>query len=189
MPRIDAPSVAENRAMRRDHLVTAAADRLREHGTVSLSAVARDVGLSRSAVYEYYSSAADLIADVIVDEMAIWADTLEQTLTEHPTDPLRHWIAAALGYAAEGRHAFMRAAASIPLPPVRRAQVHAMHRGLLAPLVNALGGDASAARIAHYIWAVTEAAMHAIDDGADAAEQADLVWLFCQAGLPASIEG
>jgi AcrR family transcriptional regulator len=183
MPRISARTLAENRTQRRDALVESAARLLREQGKVSVSAVATDVGLSRSAVYEYYSSAADLIADVLVDEMVLWADSLTAALAGAVGDPVRVWIDTVIGYAANGRHAFVRAAGQVPLPPVRRAQVQAVHRGLLDPLVDALGGDARAARSAQYVWSVVESAMNAVDAGADARVQADLAWCFCQAGL------
>jgi len=183
MPRIIASTLAENRAHRRDALVDSAARMIRANGQVTVSAVANDVGLSRSAVYEYYASAADLIADVLVDEITLWADALAQVLDTTSGDPVRIWIDTAVGYAAQGRHAFVRAAAQVPLPPVRRAQVQAVHRGLLDPLIAALGGHEQAARQAQYVWGVVESAMQAVDGGADAEVQADLAWRFCQAGL------
>jgi AcrR family transcriptional regulator len=183
MPRISASTLVEHRAQRRDALVESAARLLRDHGTISVSAVAEDVGLSRSAVYEYYSSAADLIADVLVDEMVLWADTLAEALESTDGDPVRVWIDTVISYAADGRHAFVRAAGRVPLPAVRRAQVQAVHRGLLDPLVRALGGDRRAIRSAQYVWGVTESAMNAVDAGADPHVQADLAWCFCQAGL------
>ena len=71
MPRIDAPTLAEHREQRRDALLEAATTVMRESGTVTMSAVAERTGLSRTAVYEYYRSSADLIADVLVDELAV----------------------------------------------------------------------------------------------------------------------
>jgi AcrR family transcriptional regulator len=187
MPKINAPSIIENRAMRRDELIDAAARLMIEQGTVSMTTVAREVGLSRSALYEYYSSAADLIADVLVDELAAWTDDLASAVNEAGTcdDQVRAWINAVFAYAADGRHALVRAAGRTPLPPVRRAQVQAMHQSLAEPLVTALGGDERARYLALYIWAVAEAAINSMDQGADSQEQADLAWGFCQAGLSA----
>jgi AcrR family transcriptional regulator len=185
MPRIDAASLAEHRALRRDHLVSAATALMRTEGTVSMSAVAREVGLSRSAIYEYYASAADLLADVLIDELTVWAEHLEAAVNEqsNPQQQVRAWMDAVFAYVSDGRHALVRAAGTAPLPPVRRAQVQHMHRGLSAPLVRALGGDAGATRSAQYIWGAMQIAINAIEAGAPVQEQADLAWSFCQAGL------
>lgn len=187
MPKINAPTIVENRAMRRDELIDAAAKLMLEHGAVSMTTVAKEVGLSRSALYEYYSSAADLIADVLVDELSAWTDDLDAAVRSAscPDEQVRAWISAVFSYAADGRHALVRAAGRTPLPPVRRAQVQAMHQSLAQPLVAALGGDERARHLALYIWAVAEAAINAMDQGADPQEQADLAWGFCQAGLSA----
>jgi AcrR family transcriptional regulator len=185
MPRIDAANIAEHRASRRDHLVTAATALMRSEGTVSMSAVAREVGLSRSAIYEYYASAADLIADVLIDELALWSEHLEAAVAGQadPQQQVRAWMDAVFAYVNDGRHALVRAAGTAPLPPVRRAQVQQMHRGLSAPLVRALGADAEAIRRAQYIWGAMQVAINAIEAGACVQEQADLAWSFCQAGL------
>ena len=88
MPKISAATVVEHREQRRTQLLDAAAMLIVRDDTFTMAQVAAEVGLSRSAVYEYYSSAADLIADVLVDEHAEWASSLERvTLTV--TDPVR----------------------------------------------------------------------------------------------------
>lgn len=189
MPKITENTLAEHRARRRDALVDAAADVLRDRGTVNMATVAAQVGLSRSAVYEYYSSSADLIADVLVDELAAWIDHLEEAVAGQSTmeDMVHAWIMAVLEYVVDGRHALVRAAGGTPLPPVRRAQVQAMHRNLAAPLIRALGPTPQARRTAALIWGVVDVAINAIESGADPHEQADLAWNFCQAGLPCSV--
>jgi AcrR family transcriptional regulator len=185
MPRITASTIAEHRAMRRDALVDAAAELMRRQGSVNMAAVAREIGVSRSAVYEYYASSADLIADVLVDELAAWIDHLEGAVAAHqdPAAQVHAWITAVMTYVADGRHALVRAAGKVPLPPVRRAQVQSMHRGLAAPLIQSLGDDPSARQRAAYIWGVVETCINAIEAGADPHQQADLAWCFCQAGL------
>ena len=86
VPKIAAPTVAENRELRRDALLAAAATLIqRGGGTFTVAEVAHEVGLSRSAVYEYYSSAAELIADVLVDELSAWSASLEAS-TNQATD-------------------------------------------------------------------------------------------------------
>jgi AcrR family transcriptional regulator len=187
MPKIQAPTLAQHREQRRDALVDAATTVMRESGTVTMAAVAERTGLSRSAVYEYYRSAADLIADVVVDELAAWIDHLAVAV-EHVDDPrqrLETWIRAALAYVADGRHALVRAAGDASLPPVRRAQVQALHRELAAPVLASLRdlGVSDADRIASYVWGVVETATRHIEAGRPADDEVDAAIAFALAGV------
>lgn len=187
MPRISAATLAEHREQRRDALLDAAAAVLRERGEVTVAAVASRAGISRTAVYEYYNSAADLIADVLVDELTAWIDHLENAV-QGITDPeqrLRTWIVSALAYVADGRHSLVRAAGTADLPPVRRAQVQSLHRRLAASVHASLidlGVD-DAERMASYIWGVTEAATRHIEAGRDADEEIEAAVHFALAGI------
>jgi AcrR family transcriptional regulator len=187
MPKIQAPTLAQHREQRRDALVEAATMVMRESGTVTMAVVAERTGLSRSAVYEYYRSAADLIADVVVDELAAWIDHLAIAV-EHIDDPrqrLETWIRAALAYVADGRHALVRAAGDSSLPPVRRAQVQAMHRELAAPVLTSLRdlGVRDAERIASYVWGVVETATRHIEAGRAEDDEVDAAIAFALAGV------
>lgn len=187
MPRIDAPTLAEHREQRRDALLDAATSVMRESGTVTMSAVAERTGLSRTAVYEYYRSSADLIADVLVDELAAWIDHLAEAIEgiEDPRERLVTWIRAALAYVEDGRHALVRAAGDATLPPVRRAQVQTLHRDLAAPVYVALReiGVTDAERLASYVWGVVEAATRHIESGRAADDEVDAAIAFALAGV------
>lgn len=189
MPRIAAASVAEHREMRRDALVSVTADLMREQGSssVTMSTIAQRAGLSRTAVYEYYSSAADLIADVIVDELAAWADHLADCCADinDPRMRLDTWIRSALAYVADGRHALVRAAADATLPPVRRAQVASMHRDLARPIHEALRDldMPTPERYAGYIWGIVESATRRIESGRAADDEVDAAVAFALAGI------
>ena len=187
MPRIDAPTLAEHREQRRDALLEAATTVMRESGTVTMSAVAERTGLSRTAVYEYYRSSADLIADVLVDELAAWIDHLAEAIDgiADPRERLVTWIRAALAYVEDGRHALVRAAGDATLPPVRRAQVQTLHRDLAAPVYVALReiGVTDAERIASYVWGVVEAATRHIESGRAADGEVDAAIAFALAGV------
>jgi AcrR family transcriptional regulator len=169
VPKIAAATVAENRELRRDALLAAAATLMQRGGSFTVAEVAREVGLSRSAVYEYYSSAAELIADVLVDELRDWctalADANAPGLTAH--ERVDAWIHGVLEYVADGRHALLRAAGSIELPASRREQLQAMHQALIAPLVESLNaaGHHDPERTARYVWGVVEVATARIENG------------------------
>jgi len=182
--------LAEHREQRRDALVDAAASVMRESGTVTMAAVAERTGLSRSAVYEYYRSAADLIADVVVDELTTWIDHLAAAGDgiEDPRERVESWIRASLAYVVDGRHALVRAAGDATLPPVRRAQVQALHRQLAAPVHVALVqlGVDGADRISAYIWGVMEMATRHIEAGHPADAEVDAAIAFALAGVDLS---
>lgn len=183
MPKITAPTVAEHREQQREALLSAAAALMEQGTNFTVAEVAKHVGISRSAVYLYYSSSADLIADVLVDELATWADELSAATADvaTPVAKIERWIAAVIEYVADGRHALVRSAGSIELPETRRAQVQHMHRELIAPLYSALmqAGVTDAAQQSRYVWGVVDAAIARIEAGqCDAEAELDAVTAF-----------
>jgi AcrR family transcriptional regulator len=188
VPRISAPTVALNREQRRSALLEAAAALILREGTFTVAEVATEVGLSRSAVYEYYSSAADLIADVLVDELADWSLHLQEAC-EQVTSPggrIDAWVTAVLEYVEDGRHALVRAAGQVDLPPTRRAQVQAQHRDLITPLSSAVAdfGVEDPTAVSMLVWGVVDAAITRIESGQTTAErEAILVLDFVRGGL------
>ena len=167
MPKIAAATVAENRELRRDALLVAAASLMQRSGGFTVAEVAREVGLSRSAVYEYYSSAAELIADVMIDELAAWSDALATATTGSPRERVHAWIQGVLDYVVDGRHALLRSAGSVELPASRRAEVQTLHQSLIAPLVEALAAAhcADPVRQARFVWGVVDVSIGRIESG------------------------
>ena len=191
MPKISAPTIAEHREARRDALLVAAANLMQQGKTFTVAQVAQEVGLSRSAVYEYYNSAADLIADVLVDEMSMWVDEITPAV-DSVSDPNRRieaWVRGVLDYVAEGRHALLKAAGAVDLPEARRAQVQSMHRELIAPLSFALTeiDVADVRQMSSFIWGVLDAAINRVESqGCDSRSEGDSVIAFIQAGIAAN---
>lgn len=188
MPKISAPTVALNREQRRAALLEAAATLILREGTFTVAEVASEVGLSRSAVYEYYSSAADLIADVMVDELADWSADLQAAVDaqDDPASRIRAWVTAVLEYVRDGRHALVRAAGTVELPPTRRAQVQAQHRDLITPLTDAVTdlGLEDPSGVSMLIWGAVDAAITRIESGMTTAErETDLVLDFIHGGV------
>ena len=170
MPKITAATVAENREQRREALLMAAATLIqRSGGGFTVAEVANEVGLSRSAVYEYYRSASELIADVLIDEFAAWSGSLAASAVPGATTEQRvhAWVHAVLDYVVDGRHSLLRAAGSTDIPPGQRARVHELHQELIAPLVEALttSGYPDPRRQARFVWGVVEAAINRIENG------------------------
>lgn len=192
MPRISAPTVAENREQRRAALLGAAADLTLRSGTFTVAEVTAEVGLSRSAFYEYYSSAADLVADVLIDELDHWRDTLSTATAAATTAPDRvtAWITSVLAYVADGRHALLRAAGALELPQHRRDEVQRRHRALVQPLTDALEdlGVPDATLAAALVWGAVDAMVARIESGALTVEEAGPVVVgFVHGGLRALV--
>ena len=188
VPKISAPSIAEHREARRDALLAAATQLMLSGTPFTVAQVASEVGLSRSAVYEYYASAADLVADVLVDEMALWVDEISP-MVEAESEPLARietWVRGVLGYVKDGRHVLVKSAGSVELPEARRVQVTSMHRELVAPLVQALT-ELEVPDIRQYsafCWGVLDSAIIRVESqGCDAVAEGDAVMVFITSGV------
>lgn len=192
MPKIVAQTVAENRDLRQTALLNAAADIAREHGigAVTVAAVAERVGIARSSVYSYFASGADMIADILVDELITMAAELKAATAPATSEreAVDLWMDAALRYIIEGRHAFVRAASDADLPPTRKAQVNGLHHAMAAPLMHALAhrGEQEAMRIAQQINAIVEVCVRRIEHNGDAENEIAAAKAFIYRGLAES---
>ncbi|MEI7540790.1 MAG: TetR family transcriptional regulator [Actinomycetes bacterium] len=191
MPRIETQTLAQHRDWRRHQLINAAASIAMESGgaAISVSAVAQRAGMSRTSVYEYFASSADLVADLIIEELDNFAKTLESAVGECsvPCNCIELWIDGALRYIADGRHLLAKALNATALPQDRAAQIGTAHRALLAPLSTGLAtlGIKDIARALAFIQATTDVATKRIEAGHDAEAEIKSATAFCINGLAA----
>lgn len=189
MPRIKAGTVAHNRSMRQASLVAAAHDIAADAGVaaVTVAAVAKRAGIARSSVYEYFDSAADLLSDVLIDELIEMCEALHAAVKGlcDPAVVIERWIRASLDYIADGRHALVRSAGQVELPAHKRELIGGLHRQMADPLVAALAavGVRNAPRAAQQVAAVLEVAVRRVESGADAAAEASAAVAFALGGL------
>lgn len=189
MPRIKTPTLADHRDWRRSQLIEAAAAIALESGgaAVTVAAVAQRAGLSRTSVYEYFASSADLAADLVIEELESFAQTLADASKES-TDSLEAielWIKGSLIYIADGRHLLAKAFNAIDLPRDRSAAIGAAHRALLAPLRSRLAdlGVQDIDMALALIQSITDSASRRIERGDDAEDVITSVTTFCIAGI------
>ena len=189
MPRIETETLAQHRDWRRHQLIDAAASIAMESGgsAVSVAAVAQRAGMSRTSVYEYFASSADLVADLIIEELNNFATILENAVGQcvSPCNCVELWIESALRYIADGRHLLAKALNATALPQDRAAQIGAAHRALLAPLksgLTAIGVEDITQALA-YIQATTDVATKRIEAGHDADAEIKSATAFCINGL------
>jgi AcrR family transcriptional regulator len=189
MPRIATPTLADHRDWRRSQLIEAAAAIALESGgaAITVASVAQRAGLSRTSVYEYFASSADLAADLVIEEFDTFTQTLLQA-SESTSDPLQsieRWIKESLIYIADGRHLLAKALSSIDMPRERAASIGAAHRALLAPLRSKLAelGVSDIDLALSMIQSITDGASRRIERGDDAESVISSVTSFCIAGI------
>ena len=191
MPRIQAPSLAEHREWRRAQLIEAAAAIALESGgeAVTVAAVAARAGLSRTSLYEYFASSADLAADLVIDELKNFAKELQKIADagETPIEAIGLWIEGSLQYIADGRHLLAKAFNAINLPSSSNVAIGIGHRELLAPLQSRLKeiGVSEIAIALSLIQSATDNASRRIERGDDAELVIQTTKNFCIAGITA----
>lgn len=191
MPKIETSTLAEHRDWRRNQLIEAAAAIALESGgeAVTVAAVAARAGLSRTSVYEYFASSADLAADLIIEELKSFGDELATISSQGngAIESIDLWINGSLQYIADGRHLLAKALNAIDLPRNRGAAIGAAHGALLAPLKSKLTemGIKDISFALTLIQSTTDGASRRIESGDDAELVIKTTREFCIAGLQA----
>jgi AcrR family transcriptional regulator len=189
MPRIETETLAEHRDWRRSQLIDAAASIAMESGgaAITVAAVAQRAGLSRTSVYEYFGSGSELVADLVIDELGSFAETLNAAVADCKDAQcvVTCWVKGALTYIADGRHLLAKALNATTLPQERAHQIRVAHRALLAPLIDSLEKlqvqDVQQALA--FIQAVTDVSTKRIEAGHDAQVEIEKATAFCINGL------
>ena len=165
VPRISEPTVAAHRARRLDELLTAARDLVREQGpeAVSIAEVARRVGLSRPALYEYFSSRDELLSAILDEELPLWQAELSGAVAAAGSLPekVEAHVRTQLRLAADEGHAAAAAIAVHAVTEPALGRIRTAHHRVLDPLTAALGKagvDAPEIR-AHLVQGIVNAAV------------------------------
>lgn len=190
-PKIAEATIGEQRAMRQKQIIEAAMSLALESGapSVTVAAVAKRAGISRSLVYEYFSSSADLIADLVLEELEYYRERLMSAVhgVEDPFAYIELWIAEALQYVADGRHLLVKSLNSVAAPDFRKDEIAQGHRNMMATIINPLKmielEDLGLA--ISYLQSAIDAAAKRIDAGNEAAPEIQNAQLFAVAGLRA----
>ena len=190
-PRIVEATIGEQRAMRQKQIIDAAMSLALESGapSITVAAVAKRAGISRSLVYEYFSSSADLITDLVLEELDYYKERLTNAV-QGVTDPYTYielWIAEALQYVADGRHLLVKSLNSVAAPDFRKEEISQGHRNLMATIVDPLRmiEIADLGLAVSYLQSAIDAAAKRIDAGNEAAPEIQNAQLFAIAGLRA----
>jgi AcrR family transcriptional regulator len=190
-PRIQAATIVEQRQMRQRQLIDAALAIAMESGAanITVAAVAKRAGLARSSMYEYFSSSADLIADLVIEELALYQKRLAQAVngTQDPYQHIELWIAEALQYVVDGRHMLIKSLNAATIPEFRRDEISQGHRNLMttisAPLQEIGLTDIRGAM--SYLQNTIEAASVRIESGSNTEIEIRNAQVYAIAGLRA----
>lgn len=189
MPRIEAPTLAEHRDQRKSSLLEAGHDLLSAGGprAVTMAAVASRAGLSRPAVYEYFTSTEDLLGAVLMERMVLWTHDVTDALerAESPEDKVRTYVEVSLRLISEGSHEMIAVLSAETLPASVRAQLGALHAALAAPLADAVRdlGGGEAELITRFVQGVVEAAARRVPPGGDPTHEIEVATRFIVAGV------
>ena len=190
-PKIQAATIVEQRAMRQRQLIDAALAIALESGAanITVAAVAQRAGLARSSIYEYFPSSADLIADLVIEELALYQKRLSHAVigTQDPYQHIELWIAEALQYVVDGRHMLVKSLNAATIPEFQRDEISQGHRNLMttisAPLQEIGLTDIRGAM--SYLQNTIEAASVRIESGSDAEIEIQSAQIYAIAGLRA----
>ena len=191
MPKIQAPTVVLHRELRRQQLINAAMELAMESGaeSITVAAVATKAGLARSSIYEYFASSADLVADLVLEELEYFTNRLAEAVGDE-SDPIRRielWITESLRYVADGRHMLVKSLNTIDTPMSRRDEIAMGHRKMMAPILKSLqeAGIEDVRQAGAFLSGVTDAASIRIDAGNEPELEIQSAVAFALAGVRA----
>lgn len=193
MPKILAPNLALHRERRRQQLMNAAMELALAGGaeSITVAAVAAKAGLARSSIYEYFASSADLVTDLVIEELESYTQRLAQAVSgvTEPFLRIELWISESLRYVADGRHMLVKSLNTISTPDQRKDEILMGHKRMMAPLQQSLlqTGINDVRGAAALLASVTDAASMRIDAGNDAELEIQTAVTFALAGLRALV--
>lgn len=139
-PKINARTTREQRDWRREQLLSVALELALESPTheISMTGLAKRAGLSRTSVYEYFTSSSDVITQVLIQELEEYQSLLKDAIAKEVSleGKLRSWIEASLRYITSGDHLLAKGMGAISTSPESVALFRKKHQSLLAPLLE-----------------------------------------------------
>lgn len=130
MPRIVGGTIAQNREMRWAAILDAAEEILRTGSELTLGAVARQVGIGRTAVYRYVSGADELIAILATRGFPEWTASVARAMGECDGNRERAiaWARESVNQGRAADHAWLSTLGQMELSDESRAQIARGHQ-------------------------------------------------------------
>jgi len=154
---------------------------------VTMKAVAEMTGLSRPAIYQYFSSSSHILAELVINEMADLTNTLENLLREvkDPLEKVRVWVHYSLVHLSTTDHALIQEISRQYLPDDQRGVIRALHGLLMGTIIEPLEAlnIKDAPSVCGLIYGSVAAAAQRILEGSQFLTEAKLLEDFLEAGL------
>jgi AcrR family transcriptional regulator len=178
---------------RQEAILLAAMDLLATSGpdAVSMAVLAEKTGLSRPAIYQYFSSREHVLAELVINEMADLSNAIDRLVEglDDPLEQVRVWIHYSLAHLASDQHAAIRKISMDSLPDSQRGVVRALHgyftTTLVSPLTQLGIGDGPA--LAGMIFGAVGASAQRIAAGSSFAAEAAALEKFVVSGIEAQL--
>lgn len=154
---------------------------------VTMKAVAEMTGLSRPAIYQYFSSSSHILAELVINEMADLTNALENLLREvkDPLEKVRVWVHYSLVHLSTTDHALIQEISRQYLPDDQRGVIRALHGLLMGTIIEPLEAlnIKDAPSVCGLIYGSVAAAAQRILEGSQFLTEAKLLEDFLEAGL------
>ena len=181
--------MANVRDAREDEILSATLTLIATRGidAVSMANVAEATGLSRPALYQYFASKEDLLAELVINEMADLSNEIDTRVAmfEEPLEQIRIWVHYSLAHLSGAEHRAIREISIDRLPAEKRGMLHAMHGHFMLTLLSPLRalGISDPTPTAHMIFAAVSTAAKRIDEGSEFVREAAALEAFAMAGI------
>lgn len=180
-------------AERQELLLTVAQELIAEYGlsAVTLNQVAKNAGISRPAIYQYFASLEHLLAELVINEMADLSNEIDERIAkfEDPMERVRIWIHYSLAHLASAEHRVIRQISIASLPEESRSLIRDLHghfmMALLSPLKELGVRDITAT--SNLIFASVAAAAERIDEGTDFSSEASALEKYSISGIEGTL--
>jgi AcrR family transcriptional regulator len=178
---------------RQEAILLAAKDLIAVSGTdaVSMAVLAEKTGLSRPAIYQYFSSREHILAELVINEMADLSNAIDRLLVgiDDPLEQVRVWIHYSVAHLASDDHAAIQQISMSSLPDDQRGIVRALHGHFTTTLVSPLGqmGISDAPALAGMIFGAVAASAGRITAGSDFVSEAAALEKFVVSGIEAQL--
>lgn len=154
---------------------------------LTMSRIASRTGLSRTAIYQYFSSREHVLAELLINDLADLANALDAELS-NVADPIRRirvWIRISLAHIAKGDHNVIREISEVSLPEDLRGTVKALHGQFMISLFSPINelGISSIDSACYMVYSAVQSAAKRIESGFDFESEANAAESFAVAGL------
>ena len=177
------------RDSRQAEILDAALAQIKANGVESLtmSRLGQLTGMSRPAIYQYFSSRDHVLAELLINDLADLVNEIDSHISAatEPIEQIRVWINYSLSHLVSGEHSIIREISEASLPADLRGMVRALHGqfmlGLMSPVREL--GIASVESACHFVYSAVQSATKRIESGSNFAAEVHEVESFVLPGL------